>query len=135
MMCELKDHLFTVKFYSADDRPSIKGNGFDGLSIGDDKEEANEFVSWVNSRLELCRIKTTEASDLKIGIQRRDARIIELEEGIRRLERAFSHVFVVDRSGGADIEPDIDRCKECGLDIRNDVHPRVPRDEWGRWGC
>jgi hypothetical protein len=42
---------FVVRHYSADERPSIKGNGFDGLEIGEDREEAEEFISWVNARL------------------------------------------------------------------------------------
>ena len=39
---------FIVKHYTADDRPSIKGNGFDGLEIGEDREEAEEFINYVN---------------------------------------------------------------------------------------
>ena len=42
---------FVVKHYSGDERPSIKGNGFDGLEIGEDREEAEAFISWVNARL------------------------------------------------------------------------------------
>jgi hypothetical protein len=42
---------FIVKHYSSDKRPSIKGNGFDGLEIGEDRAEAEEFVSWLNARL------------------------------------------------------------------------------------
>lgn len=39
---------FSVKHYSSDERPIIKGNGFDGLEIGSDREEAEDFVAWVN---------------------------------------------------------------------------------------
>jgi len=42
---------FVVKQYSGDERPSIKGNGFDGLCVGETREEAEEFVAWVNARL------------------------------------------------------------------------------------
>jgi hypothetical protein len=42
---------FIVKHYSSDDRPSIKGNGFDGLEIGEDRQEAEEFINWINARL------------------------------------------------------------------------------------
>ena len=42
---------FVVKHYTAEERPTIKGNGFDGLEVGGDREEAEEFVAWVNERL------------------------------------------------------------------------------------
>jgi hypothetical protein len=42
---------FVVKHYTADLRPTIKGNGFDGLEIGISREEAEEFVAWVNARI------------------------------------------------------------------------------------
>lgn len=42
---------FVVHHYAGLDRPSIKGNGFDGLEIGDDREEAEVFVNWVNARI------------------------------------------------------------------------------------
>lgn len=43
--------VFTVKHYGSDERPTIKGNGFDGLEIGTDREEAEEFVTWLNAAL------------------------------------------------------------------------------------
>jgi hypothetical protein len=43
---------FLVKHYTAEEGPVIKGNGFDGLRIGDDREEAEDFVKWVNARLD-----------------------------------------------------------------------------------
>lgn len=43
---------FYVKHYSSDDRPSIKGNGFDGLTLGEDRREAEEFIRWVNDLLD-----------------------------------------------------------------------------------
>ena len=42
---------FTVKHYSADQRPTLKGNGFDGLELGEGREEAEVFVQWVNRRI------------------------------------------------------------------------------------
>jgi hypothetical protein len=39
---------FVVKHYSEDERPTLKGNGFDGLEIGSDREEAEQFVAFVN---------------------------------------------------------------------------------------
>lgn len=42
---------FIVKHYSEDERPTLKGNGFDGLEIGADREEAERFVEWVNKQL------------------------------------------------------------------------------------
>lgn len=44
-------HPFVVKHYIGDDRPSIKGNGFDGLQVGSEREEAEEFIAWINARL------------------------------------------------------------------------------------
>jgi hypothetical protein len=44
---------FVVKHYSSDARPTIKGNGFDGLEVGCDRMEAEEFVSFLNARLAL----------------------------------------------------------------------------------
>ena len=46
-----KAEPFIVKHYIDDDRPSIKGNGFDGLTLGEDGQEAQEFVDWPNARL------------------------------------------------------------------------------------
>lgn len=42
---------FVVKHYASDERPTIKGNGFDGLEVGTDREDAEEFVKWLNERL------------------------------------------------------------------------------------
>ena len=42
---------FVVRHYICDDRPTIKGNGFDGLVVGDNREEADQFVAWVNARI------------------------------------------------------------------------------------
>ena len=42
---------FVVRHYIEDERPTIKGNGFDGLEIGEDREEAEAFVAWINEKL------------------------------------------------------------------------------------
>lgn len=39
---------FVIKHYTSDERPTLKGNGFDGLEIGSTREEAEEFVAFVN---------------------------------------------------------------------------------------
>jgi hypothetical protein len=43
---------FVVKHYSGDKRPTIKGNGFDGLEVGEDREEAEEFIKFINGLIE-----------------------------------------------------------------------------------
>jgi hypothetical protein len=40
---------FVVRHYSTDERPTIKGNGFDGLEVGETREEAEAFVAFVNN--------------------------------------------------------------------------------------
>ena len=42
---------FLVKHYAEDERPILKGHGFDGLEIGGDRQEAQEFVDYLNSML------------------------------------------------------------------------------------
>lgn len=42
---------FVVKHYSGSERPMLKGNGFDGLEIGEDRDEAEQFVRWINAAL------------------------------------------------------------------------------------
>jgi hypothetical protein len=46
---------FVVKHYvsAVDELPCLKGNGFDGLTLGETREEAEEFVAWLNLLLEL----------------------------------------------------------------------------------
>jgi hypothetical protein len=55
---------FVVKYYSADERPTIKGNGFDGLEIAQTRGEAEQFIEWVNARLaELVQYREDERDD------------------------------------------------------------------------
>jgi hypothetical protein len=42
---------FVVRHYSDDPHPSLKGNGFDGLTLGDYRDEAEAFVKWINERI------------------------------------------------------------------------------------
>lgn len=53
---------FIVKHYSEDERPTIKGHGFDGLVIGDDRQEAQDFVDYLNTML---RQQQAENDELK----------------------------------------------------------------------
>lgn len=46
---------FVVKNYVGHDRPVIKGNSFDGLEIGETKEEGQEFVDFVNMLIQYKR--------------------------------------------------------------------------------
>lgn len=50
-LAEPEPEPFIFKCYGADERPIIKGNGFDGLEVGCDRDEAEQFVSWVNARI------------------------------------------------------------------------------------
>jgi hypothetical protein len=52
-----KPEPFVIKHYSGDERPILKGNGFDGLGIGDDREEAELFVTWVNARITAQKVE------------------------------------------------------------------------------
>lgn len=56
---------FVVKHYSADERPTIKGNGFDGLEIGKDREETERFVAFVNAAVAAERELQAEIALLK----------------------------------------------------------------------
>lgn len=57
---------FTIKQYE-NEKPIIKGNGFDGLEIGDNRQDAEEFISFVNflidivnkynMRIQQCEVK------------------------------------------------------------------------------
>ena len=58
---------FVVKHYTSDEYPSIKGNGFDGLRVGDDRQEAEEFVAWVNRRLAAPALPETVVAVLATG--------------------------------------------------------------------
>jgi len=40
---------FIIKQYSKSEGPILKGNGFDGLKIGDNRDEAQEFIDFINT--------------------------------------------------------------------------------------
>ena len=42
---------FIVKHYADDERPCIKGNGFDGLELCEDRQDAEDFAAWINAKL------------------------------------------------------------------------------------
>ena len=44
----MKYEPFTIRHYVYDNSPMLKGNGFDGLRIGDTREEAEEFIAFIN---------------------------------------------------------------------------------------
>jgi hypothetical protein len=44
---DFKMERFTVKKYETG-RPIIKGNGFDGLEVGEFRYEAEQFIAFVN---------------------------------------------------------------------------------------
>lgn len=65
-MAEAKARVepFVVKHYLGDSHTTIKGNGFDGLTVGDDMSEAEAFVQWINARLaELVEYRREEEED------------------------------------------------------------------------
>ena len=43
---------FIVKHYSKDEQPILKGNGFDGLKIGEDKEDSEDFINFINNLID-----------------------------------------------------------------------------------
>lgn len=65
--------LFVVRHYSADERPTIKGNGFDGLEVGESREDAEEFVAWLNDKFaEVRRMALEEAAKVCDAIHQRE---------------------------------------------------------------
>ena len=57
---------FVVRHYASDDYPSIKGNGFDGLQVGEDRKEAEEFIAWVNKHCALATAPPEPPTDEKL---------------------------------------------------------------------
>src|ERR1700744_2661389 len=51
MIPSMYEH-FIVKHYTEREGPVFKGNGFDGIRVGDDREEAEELAAWINQRLD-----------------------------------------------------------------------------------
>lgn len=77
-----KVEKFIVKHYASDDRPTIKGNGFDGLEVGTEREEAEELVAWINDRI---RVDVREIDILFDGPPSHESgRFIEVEDTATR---------------------------------------------------
>ena len=66
-------HPFVVRHYTDDERPSIKGNGFDGLEIGEDRQEAEEFIAWINKRIYPTPQPVAEDGDIHYAWELHDA--------------------------------------------------------------
>jgi len=45
---------FIVKHYEGDSNPIAKGNGLDGTILGNDREDAEKFLSSINKMIDLC---------------------------------------------------------------------------------
>lgn len=78
--------FFVVKHCSADERPTIKGNGFDGLEVGTNREDAEEFIKWVNSHISTPPQRTWVGLDDEDMKELRDANF-DLLYGARWAER------------------------------------------------
>lgn len=58
-----KIERFVVKHYGDTPHPIIKGNGFDGLVIGDYREEAEDFIRWVNDLVDELNERRVEEKE------------------------------------------------------------------------
>jgi hypothetical protein len=75
---EMVVQQFVVKHYTSEERPTIKGNGFDGLEVGEDREDAEEFVGWLNERFsDIDRLREELDTHLKVhlGVVRENIRL------------------------------------------------------------
>ena len=50
---------FTVKHYIGDSRPTLKGNGFDGLEVGRTREDAQDFVTFLNAAIREAAVRAS----------------------------------------------------------------------------
>ena len=71
---------FIVKHYSEDERPTLKGHGFDGLVIGDERQEAQDFVDYLNT---ILRQQQAEIEALKVLVDELAGYKASYENGIR----------------------------------------------------
>ena len=85
---------FVIKHYDADQRPILKGHGFDGLEIGNYRDEAEEFIEYVNSRIK----------HLEQQLEDKNKRIEELEKAIC----IYFREFILDGSYIIDMDEDAD---------------------------
>lgn len=54
---------FIVKQYDKLEPPTLKGNGFDGLPVGDNRTEAEEFIAFVNHLIDFYVINHKDNMD------------------------------------------------------------------------
>ena len=97
---------FIVKHYEGDKHPTIKGNGFDGLIVGEDREEAQAFIDCVNKQeAEIERINTSRM-DALILLGKRDIEIQELEAKLKTLSDGIKGLktYDMDPDGCGDFE-------------------------------
>jgi hypothetical protein len=87
---------FIVKHYTDDPHPTLKGNGFDGLVIGDYREEAEKFITFVNHKLD--RIEELEAQladlsklELKLRLSDRNNYYVGVRQDIAADMREIIH--------------------------------------------
>ena len=60
-------------------------------------------------------------------ISKHNRMVIEWRKEIASLREAFEHTHVACKPGQIDPPGYPDKCQECGFDIRNQIHKRIPR--------
>lgn len=112
---------FVVKHYQCESRPILKGNGFDGLEIGTEREEAEEFVSFINAlraklhaaEADLRAMKTMDDNQCRSAwIDLRNDLNLNNSES---LIDAVTHL----RIEGIRLQEEVDRMREALEKIRN----------------
>lgn len=61
---------FVVRHYSVDERPTIKGNGFDGLHVGENREEAQVLTDYINRKFDKLRRLSVSHAALLAALER-----------------------------------------------------------------
>ena len=86
---------FIIKHYADDPHPTLKGNGFDGLVIGDYREEAEGFITYINNRIEQLQEQVEDLTSENNRLERAWLAInkrchgYEIELGIRKPDAAL----------------------------------------------
>jgi hypothetical protein len=75
---------FVVHYHGAD-RPSIKGNSFDGLEIDEYREEAEEFISFVNSIIN----KNNQLEERIVSLLESEEKLLIKERIVNKLARCI----------------------------------------------
>jgi hypothetical protein len=52
---------FIVRHYVSDKHSIIKGNGFDGTTVGDEREDAEDFIGFINKIISICNDNFSES--------------------------------------------------------------------------